>query len=158
MMDRKTNPVTTLPIIFTVIGLIVAFALMEFFFLPKSAHQTALIVGIVMAAIGAALRLISQANLGRNFSHEVKIKSDHKLVTNGIHSLIRHPMYTGMYFLVVGLTIAMQSYIASIVGTIALIALGIFRVKIEEETLQEKFGMQYIEYKKRTKNFIPFIW
>ena len=44
----------------------------------------------------------SHKDLGRNWSISLEIREEHKLVTRGVYSLIRHPMYTAFLLMAVG--------------------------------------------------------
>ena len=76
------------------------------------------------------------------------------LITTGIFDQVRHPMYLGILLI----------HLAFIVLTISLIALGAWIVIVfiynrmanyEEEVLEEMFGEDYQEYKKRTSKWVP---
>jgi protein-S-isoprenylcysteine O-methyltransferase Ste14 len=52
--------------------------------------------GVVLFAIGGALRLWPVFVLGNRFSGLVAIQPGHRLVTTGIYSIVRHPSYLGL--------------------------------------------------------------
>jgi len=116
------------------------------------------IPGVVVFFIGAAVRAMGHINLGKQFTIHVKIVSGHKLITSGVHKYMRHPMYTGLFLMVIGSCVALHSLWAVIAIFVLLVPAGIYRVKVEEETLTKQFGKQYTEYMKRTKRFVPYIF
>lgn len=112
-------------------------------------------IGLVFAAI-----LVSQVaikTLGKFFDR-LTIKSDHQLVTDGIYSLVRHPIYTSYILLLLGFCIMLQSWW----GLALLLAVCIVwfgnRIGIEEQMLEEKFGEQYQSYCLETKRLFPFVY
>lgn len=155
---EKQEKLHTMPIIVLVFLVIIAVTFTDFFLHPRVANILLLSLGVFLSIIGIIIRLVAQANLGKNFSYEAVIYTDHELVKTGIHKYVRHPMYTGLFLLVVGLLIAMQSYIGLIVAVATLIPLGIYRISVEEKILKKKFGEEYIEYMKSTKRLVPFVW
>jgi len=80
-----------------------------------------------------------------------------KLVTTGMFSQVRHPMYSSLMLMIVGMTVA--SGVMIMVLPAALLCLLTFLTALrEEEFLIKKFGDEYKEYMKRVPyRFIPRI-
>ncbi len=78
-----------------------------------------------------------------------------KLVTEGIYSVCRNPMYLGNLLLLLGFGIFANSvlYLAIMFPIFGLIYLGI--IKAEEAFLTNEFGDEYVAYKKKTFAIIP---
>jgi protein-S-isoprenylcysteine O-methyltransferase Ste14 len=84
--------------------------------------------------------------LGRSFSIAPKATA---LVTNGIYSRIRNPIYvSGMFF--IGGAILMMGQPVGLVIFLVLIPLQIIRARREAAVLEARFGDEYREYRKRT--------
>ncbi len=90
-------------------------------------------------------------------SHRILFKS-HKppdsLITNGILGYVRNPMYSGILLI----------YVAFIFLSISLISIAFFilvflvynwMANFEENILENMFGDEYIQYKKRVRKWIP---
>ena len=113
--------------------------------------------GIVLMWLGVLVRQWAIAVLGRFFSTSVRIVEDHRVVEKGPYRLVRHPSYTGLLILFIGLALAVQS-----AGAL-LVLLGVFtvsfgyRIRVEEKTLLSELGDSYADYMKRTKRIIPHI-
>lgn len=73
---------------------------------------------------------------------------DH-LVTKGIYSKIRNPMYLGIILIHIGFPIAARSLL-TLISAIIWIPLIFTWKYLEEKDLEKKFGAEYSEYKKRT--------
>ncbi|PQE24857.1 isoprenylcysteine carboxyl methyltransferase protein [Rutstroemia sp. NJR-2017a BVV2] len=131
----------------------------------------------VILLIGAPLRLIAYASLGKNFTFALS-KPD-GLTTSGVYGWVQHPSYTGMAALVMGnvaLLARTDGVLASLVPRawagvfegvvkgLAPLAMGIFgwglwtRVRQEEEMLRGEFGREWEQWHKRTARFIPWIF
>ena len=89
----------------------------------------------------------------------VRIQKERKqqVVTTGVYSIVRHPMYLGGSLLFVGVPMLLNSIYGLVVGFL-LIFLLIFRIIGEEKMLSNEIE-GYSEYKKNVKRrLIPFIW
>jgi hypothetical protein len=63
-------------------------------------------VGATVQAGFFLLAVWARRHLGRNWSAEVRIATDHQLVRTGPYRLLRHPIYTAMLGMFLGTTIA----------------------------------------------------
>jgi protein-S-isoprenylcysteine O-methyltransferase Ste14 len=89
----------------------------------------------------------------------VRIQEERKqqVVTKGVYSIVRHPMYLGGSLLFVGVPLLLNSIYGLVVGFLLIILL-IFRIIGEEKMLSNELE-GYNEYKKNVKQrLIPFIW
>ncbi|MGA8869670.1 MAG: isoprenylcysteine carboxylmethyltransferase family protein [Candidatus Acidiferrales bacterium] len=103
------------------------------------------IAGVAIAIPSLVLFLIARMQLGSAFS--VKAKAQ-KLVTTGIYSRIRNPIYVFGGLMIVGLFLYFQPILLLIL--IVLIPMQIVRSRNEEKVLAEKFGEEYQRYKAKT--------
>jgi len=115
-------------------------------------------LGLVMMIGGIVLRQWAIFVLGRFFSTKVRILSDHRLVTNGPYSVVRHPSYTGAFFTLVGLGLASRTWLGTVIVLILCGAVYGYRINVEEKALKAEFGEQYLDYSRRTKRLIPFVF
>ena len=113
--------------------------------------------GVVIYAIGGALRLWPVVVLGNRFSGLVAIQPGHQLVTNGIYSVIRHPSYLGMLMNSLGWSLAFRSGVGVLLVAFLLWPL-IARMNAEEKLLREQFGDEYDAYRARTSRLIPGVY
>jgi protein-S-isoprenylcysteine O-methyltransferase Ste14 len=72
-----------------------------------------------------------------------------QLVTTGIFSYIRHPHYTSLIFVGLGLALFIYSIFALVISNIA-ITIIIWSILDEEKLLIKQFGNEYIEFMKKT--------
>ncbi|MFQ5872046.1 MAG: methyltransferase family protein [Candidatus Geothermarchaeales archaeon] len=119
----------------------------------SSAFQLA---GLVILAIGGILGFWSADSLGRFLVRRIRVVVDHELVRRGPYARIRHPMYTAMVMLVVGLTLLYLNAVLPIVLVLAVWA-AFVRARTEERLLasSEAFGEEYREYLRTTGMFLP---
>jgi protein-S-isoprenylcysteine O-methyltransferase Ste14 len=61
------------------------------------------LVGMALICVGSLIRVSCYRTLKKFFTFEASIMKDHKLVTSGLYSIIRHPSYAGLLLVEVGL-------------------------------------------------------
>jgi protein-S-isoprenylcysteine O-methyltransferase Ste14 len=84
--------------------------------------------------------------LGKSFSVRAKATA---LVTNGIYSRIRNPIYVSGILLFFGVFL-MLGYPQMLLIFVVLIPLQVIRARREAAVLEAEFGDEYREYRKRT--------
>lgn len=125
-----------------------SFVLVVFIFVYLGTHEMNLfrVVSILVTLIGYYLWFLGRKDLGLAYSLIPKAKH---LVTTGIYSKIRHPLYMSQ-LLVLGGVISFigEKWLLWLFFMIFLIQL--YRRKKEEQILSEKFKDEYVDYMKRT--------
>ena len=80
-----------------------------------------------------------------------------QLITNGVYRYIRHPLYASLLFFGVGAFLKDPSLLGG--GFMGTLFAGVIVTSIiEEQYNQERFGEVYLDYREKTKRFIPFIF
>jgi len=114
-------------------------------------------IGVALFVAGGALRLWPVYVLGNRFSGLVAIQKGHRLVTNGIYGIIRHPSYLGMLVNSLGWGLAFRS----VLGVLLTAALAVplhARIQAEERLLASQFGPDYEAYRRRTSRLLPGVY
>lgn len=115
----------------------------------------ALIGAIVLVVAGGVIALLGARGLGAALTATPVPKEGSQLVTTGIYSLVRHPIYTGL--LVVGLgLVLLGSSVLHIVLWFALLALLAVKSRWEERMLAATHS-DYAAYAAATGRFVPGI-
>jgi protein-S-isoprenylcysteine O-methyltransferase Ste14 len=114
-------------------------------------------IGVVLFAVGGALRLWPVFVLGNRFSGLVAIQPGHTLVTTGIYSIIRHPSYLGLVVNALGWSLAFRSGVGVLLTVLMIIPL-VARMNAEEALLCSQFGNEYQSYMARTSRLIPGLY
>jgi protein-S-isoprenylcysteine O-methyltransferase Ste14 len=114
--------------------------------------------GIALVWAGLLLRLWAVMTLGRFFRLVVIVQSGHRVIRNGPYRLLRHPAYSGTMLTMIGLGLALDSWL----GLAACVVLPLIgyarRVTVEETALRQRLGPEYVEYSCTTRRLIPFVW
>ena len=112
-------------------------------------------IGFLIAVVGQACRICT---IG--LAYIIRGGKDHKvyaeqLVTSGLYSHVRNPMYVGNFFLVIGLAVASNSWVFALIG--APLSLGMHKVIVaaEENFLRNKFGAQFDAFSARVPRWVP---
>jgi protein-S-isoprenylcysteine O-methyltransferase Ste14 len=103
-------------------------------------------VGLIIAILAAVPLFVARYQLGKSFSVTPQAR---ELVTHGIYSKIKNPIYVFSTLFVVGLLLTLQIRRALIFIPV-LIAVQLLRAHQEAKVLRDKFGDAYQEYRKKT--------
>jgi protein-S-isoprenylcysteine O-methyltransferase Ste14 len=104
------------------------------------------ILGAVLAVIGYAMFVTARLQLGKSFSVTPQAK---ELVTTGLYSRIRNPIYVFVDVMISGSILALHLY--WLFGLFPLlVAMHVFRARREGNVLKEKFGQAYVDYRNQT--------
>ena len=142
---------------------------------PEGLQLTPIIaLGGIMIITGSLIRLATYRYLGEFFRFEASIQRNHKLVTVGPYSIVRHPGYTGLlishsgWFLwqfwegswvrESGLWDTAQGKMVTLPYTIIIIVgssyLVLARMSNEDEALRKQFGKQWEDWAKRVPYYV----
>jgi protein-S-isoprenylcysteine O-methyltransferase Ste14 len=99
-------------------------------------------LGGALALLGLTLFLYSEIK-----KHGVGTGQD--LVTSGIYSRIRHPMYIGLVLLHIGFPLIFKSFAAAC-STVLWAGFITVWTYFEEKNLERRFGQPYLDYKRQT--------
>mmetsp|Transcript_25703 Transcript_25703/g.48762 ORF Transcript_25703/g.48762 Transcript_25703/m.48762 type:complete len:190 (+) Transcript_25703:110-679(+) len=117
-------------------------------------------LGLAMVVLGELIRKTGYITAGRSFTHDIKgRKSEHsgRLVTTGIYRYIRHPGYLGWFIWAISTQVLLVNPICIVLFTVVSWKFFADRIPYEEYLLQDFFGTEYEQYKRRTGTWIPFI-
>lgn len=117
---------------------------------------------ILTSLVGIGIALVGQFIRAGTIGLEYIIRGgkDHnvfaeKLVTGGLYSHVRNPMYLGNAFLLLGLAVASNSWVFLVGGIFIGVAVHIGIIGAEENFLRSKFGAEYVEFCRRVPRLIP---
>jgi protein-S-isoprenylcysteine O-methyltransferase Ste14 len=139
-MDRGTILRVWLPLLAGLYAIYVTFAS------GRVPHDAIRWLGLALCLIGLSGVIAGRANLGRSFSVMAKATD---LVTTGIYSRIRNPIYISSVTLIIGLILIVRRPVIALV-LVVIIPMQIIRARREAAVLEAKFGDAYREYRKRT--------
>jgi protein-S-isoprenylcysteine O-methyltransferase Ste14 len=136
-MKRSALAVTLVPLV------VVVFLILK----PPQVPWTGLrIVGLIAPVSGFAALTVARVQLGNSFSIRPEA---HELVTRGIYSKIRNPIYVFSAIAIAGLLLYLNRPDFLWIFLI-LIPLQIVRARRESRVLEQRFGEAYRQYKTNT--------
>ncbi len=118
---------------------------------PTPTWVAALGSGFVLA--GLAFAGVAALRLGRSLTPTPVPRDDGVLATTGLYRFVRHPIYTGVLAVVVGLTVSSGSLISLAVG-VTTVAFFDRKARWEEARLSERYD-GYAAYASVTPRFVP---
>ena len=112
--------------------------------------------GVLVFVAGYLLMLWSTRCLGKQFSVQVTLQADHKLVTDGPYRWARHPRYLGIATFFAGFSLVFRSW-GALLLVAALAGVFLWRIHDEEVLLRETFRDEWDAYAGRTRRLVPWI-
>jgi len=113
--------------------------------------------GVVVAIVVLPFQYSVFKSLGLNLTPTAFPRENAHLVTTGPYRYVRHPLYLMGFVGFSSLALISEVWILGVLlGVLCLFLIK--RIPEEEKNLEEKFGQDYTDYKRKTKRLIPFFW
>jgi protein-S-isoprenylcysteine O-methyltransferase Ste14 len=116
------------------------------------------VVGLTVTIAGIGLRIWAIRELGRFFTYAVLIHEGHRVIDTGPYRRIRHPSYTGLLMGMLGLGIALGTWVSVPACFVPALAAFTWRLLSEEQVLAAELGEPYRAYMRRTRRLVPGLW
>ncbi|WP_416143683.1 methyltransferase family protein [Planococcus koreensis] len=114
--------------------------------------------GALFFAAGVFLRMWGIVHLKNQFTRYVTVREGDQIVSSGPYRRLRHPLYTGLFFITLGMALYFTSIIAAVLGGAAVAWALVKRMDYEEALLVEKFGEDYTQWMKQRARLIPYLY
>lgn len=114
------------------------------------------VIGSALLAIGLASVILAALRLGDALTPTPVPTDNSTLTTNGFYRYVRHPIYTGVFAIVAGVTIQSGSWVHLAIAGIT-IAFFDRKAAWEEQQLCNRYS-DYLAYAQSTPKFIPQPW
>jgi protein-S-isoprenylcysteine O-methyltransferase Ste14 len=121
------------------------FVLVVAFLWLSQPNWTSLTVGLIVSALGLALRAWAAGHLEKN----------RELADGGPYSYTRNPLYVGTLTVALGFVIASRRWELGVLFAIVFLGIYLPVVELEEQHLRTLFGRAYAEYARRVPRLIP---
>ena len=133
-------------VVFTALQIVAVGILFWFLFTWTAPWNSQRVIGTVLTFVGVGFIALARYQLGRSFALKPEA---HALVTHGIYSKIRNPIYVFGIVLFVGIILVVQKPALWLLLIVAVIAQTI-RANREAKVLEAAFGDAYREYRHKT--------
>ena len=126
----------------------------EFLLNPLVESNVLVWIGVFVSSIGVVAFALSLISFGNSFRMGIDTEKPDKLITTGIFSVSRNPMYTAFIFFFLGLILAHPNiaFICVLFGLyIPILHRQIIR---EEDFLKKHYGGDYSNYAKKVRRYL----
>ena len=110
-------------------------------------------IGFVLLHFSICWIFIAQMQMGTNWRIGIDEKNKTNLVTKGLFSVSRNPIFLGILIAVFGVFMILPNVFTFFIAFTGYIVIQI-QIKLEEEFLLKEFGEDYNIYKKNTRRFL----
>jgi protein-S-isoprenylcysteine O-methyltransferase Ste14 len=139
MQDRPRN-------IFTALQIVAVISVLWMIFFRPARWDLQRCIGTTLMVAGVGGIAVARYQLGKSFS----IKPEaHQLVTRGVYSKIRNPIYVFGIVAIAGLVLALRRPMLWLLLPV-IVALQALRARREAQVLEAAFGDAYREYRRKT--------
>ena len=149
-----------------ILGLVICIPYFYYLWIPLTVFPAGVarllsVSGLILYLAGIVFILWARRTLGKYWgistSRQVKLLDDHQLIQNGPYAFVRHPMYSGWWAAMLGLVLLYPVWAVFLLFIFSVLSFYA-RARREESALSERFGEAWLEYKKRTKFILPFLY
>jgi protein-S-isoprenylcysteine O-methyltransferase Ste14 len=159
--DKKRDPSSITGIVLQGVSYGIVWSIRRTWFTPmfpnKSLEIGLAVLTMVLAVWSVWFCSAAIRTLGEQWSLAARVVEGHKLVTKGLYSIVRNPIYTGMLGMLLATGLAVSHWIGIVIAMV-IFAIGTFiRVRSEERLLREMFGPEFDAYARKVPAVIPFL-
>ena len=126
-------------------------------FLPIDWRAQYIVTAIIVLLVIASLIFVTAAvrTLGKQWSLQARVLEHHELIRRGPYRIVRHPIYTGMFGMLIVSSMAHGHWLGLIIASFVYYLGTVMRIKSEEKLLRGQFGSEYDDYAREVPAFIP---
>jgi protein-S-isoprenylcysteine O-methyltransferase Ste14 len=126
-------------------------------FLPVDWRAQYIVATLIVVLVLASLIFVAAAvrTLGKQWSLQARVLEHHELIRHGPYRIVRHPIYTGIFGMLVAGSLAYGHWPGLLIASAVYYIGTIIRIRSEEKLLREQFGSAYEDYARKVPAFIP---
>jgi protein-S-isoprenylcysteine O-methyltransferase Ste14 len=113
------------------------------------------LIAVLLSTLSVWVSMTSIKTLGKEWSLEARLVEDHRLVTTGPYSWVRHPIYSAMLAKLISTGIVLSHWIGLVAGLVIFVIGTTIRTRSEEKLLRSQFGTAYDDYARRVPALVP---
>ena len=127
----------------------------SFWVRPLPTWRFVLSVSFLLSAI--ILSWAGTRSLGRQWRVDAGLSQNHQLITSGPYGLVRHPIYTSMLCLLLGIGFMITPLWLLLLAAMVFLVGTEIRVRVEDQLLASRFAERFREYEHSVPAYIPFL-
>ena len=112
------------------------------------------VIGLAIIIVGSIVNVKGRFKLGKNWSNQIKIYKDHKFISTGVYSIVRHPLYASIIWMFLAASIVYSNYLSLLSTILIFIPFMYYRARQEEFLLAKEFE-NYKSYQRGVGMFFP---
>lgn len=112
------------------------------------------LLGIILLGLGIMLNIIADNTFRRTKTTVKPFEESTALVTGGIYQVSRNPMYLGFVLILAGVAMLLGSLTSFGVIPVFIILMERHFIQFEEQGLAQKFGPQWLKYRRQVRRWI----
>ncbi len=134
---------------------IMAGALVEFLFVRQTLVWLATVVGLVLYGASLVVRNVAIRTLGKFWSLQIEIRTEHQFIRDGLYRFVRHPAYLAITLEVLSIPLTVNAWWTMVFAAATYVPLLVWRLRVEEQALVLKFGEPYRAYQREVGALWP---
>jgi protein-S-isoprenylcysteine O-methyltransferase Ste14 len=143
-------------IAFLAMGATIVVSALDFRFGWSPVPPVVSVVGDVLVAVGLGIAMLTTIQ-NAYASANITVESGQELVSTGLYSVVRHPMYFGNVVLMIGIPLALGSYwgLLFVIPGLAVLAT---RILDEEKVLTQQLAGYRVYVQRVHYRLVPYVW
>jgi protein-S-isoprenylcysteine O-methyltransferase Ste14 len=133
---------------------------LEFLYLPEMITRGIALegAGLLLFGLGLGLFIWARRAARDQYSGHIQVSVNHILVKTGPYHYVRHPAYSGYLLMALGIAIGYSSLVGITSALLLLLPGLLYRLRLEEKFLADRFPMEYQHYAQKTGCLFPKVW
>jgi protein-S-isoprenylcysteine O-methyltransferase Ste14 len=115
------------------------------------------VAGLLLGLLGFGVTIVAQLHMGDSWRVGVAEREKTSLVTAGLFSMVRNPIFTGMLLLTAGLFCMAPNVMSLAAFVTSLLGVEIQVRRVEEPYLIRIHGEPYLSYARAVGRFLPWV-
>ena len=116
------------------------------------------VLTVAMAVASTWLVNAAARRLGKQWALAARLVEDHTLIRDGPYRVVRNPIYTGMFGMLLATGLAAGQWIPLLIAVMLFIPGTYIRIRSEERLLREAFGSEFEAYARKVPALFPGIY
>lgn len=116
-------------------------------------NDTLFKIGWGLLILSLIIVWVAQSQMANSWRIGIDEKNKTKLVTKGLFSISRNPIFLGIMIANIGLFLVIPNAFTLLIISLSTISINT-QIRLEEEFLKREFGNDYLDYTKKTRRWI----
>ena len=116
-------------------------------------NDTLVYIGWALLILSLLFVWFAQFNMRESWRIGIDEENKTELVTNGFFAISRKPIFLGIMIANIGLFLVLPNAFTLLIIALSTVSINT-QIRLEEEFLEQEFGEQYIEYKKKVRRWL----